>query len=154
MEDIYVAQLMSTDLVTATPETLVEDAARLLIDNDIGSLPTVDGDDLVGILTATDFVTIVAHSEPKAETTVERYMTTDLVTTTAQVSIRDAADHMVANDCHHLPVVDEPGRLIGMVSSADLAAYISHEAVPLPSCPRAQNVYASMTSSTCSSLTV
>ena len=133
MEDIYVAQLMSTDLVTATPETLVEDAARLLMDNDIGSLPIVDGDDLVGILTTTDFVTIVAHSEPKAETTVERYMTTDLVTTTAQVSIRDAADYMVANDCHHLPVAGESGHLIGMISSADLAAYISHEVVPSPS---------------------
>ena len=133
MEDIYVAQLMSTDLVTATPETLVEGAARLLMDNDIGSLPIVDGDDLVGILTTTDFVTIVAHSEPKAETTVERYMTTDLVTTTAQVSIRDAADYMVANGCHHLPVVEESGRLIGMISSADLAAYISHEVVPSPS---------------------
>ena len=60
-------------------------------------------------------------------------MTTDLVTTTAQVSIRDAADYMMVNDCHHLPVVDESGRLIGMVSSADLAAYISHEAVPSPS---------------------
>ena len=133
MEDIYVAQLMSTDLVTATPETLVEGAARLLMDNDIGSLPIVDGDDLVGILTTTDFVTVVAHSEPKAETTVERYMTTDLVTTTAQVSVRDAADYMMANDCHHLPVVEESGRLIGMISSADLAAYISHEVVPSPS---------------------
>ena len=120
MEDIYVARLMSTDLVTAMPETLVEDAAQLLIDNDVGSLPIVDGDNgLVGILTTTDFVTIVAHSEPKAETTVERYMTTDLVTTTAQVSVRDAADYMVANDCHHLPVVGESGQLIGMVSSAD-----------------------------------
>ena len=133
MEDIYVAQLMSTDLVTATPETLVEDAARLLMNNDISSLPVVDGDDLVGILTTTDFVTIVAHSEPKAETTVERYMTTDLVTTTAQVSVRDAADYMMANDCHHLPVVEESGHLIGMISSADLAAYISHEVVPSPS---------------------
>ena len=134
MEDIYVARLMSTDLVTAMPETLVEDAAQLLMDNDVGSLPIVDGDNsLVGILTTTDFVTIVARSEPKAETTVERYMTTDVVTATAQVSIRDAADHMVTNDCHHLPVVDESGSLIGVISSADLAMYLSHDVMPSPS---------------------
>ena len=134
MEDIYVARLMSTDLVTAMPETPVENAAQLLMDNDVGSLPIVDGDnDLVGILTTTDFVTIVALSEPKAETTVERYMTTDVVTATAQVSIRDAADHMVANDCHHLPVVDESGGLIGVISSADLAMYLSHDVMPSPS---------------------
>ena len=76
---------------------------------------------------------VVAHSEPKAETIVERYMTTDVVTTTAQVSIRDAADHMMDNGCHHLPVVDGSESLIGMVSSADLAMYLSRERIPSPS---------------------
>jgi len=133
MEDIYVARLMSTDPVTATAETLVEDAAHLLLDDDIGSLPIVDADyELAGILTTTDFVTIVAQSEPKAETTVERYMTTDVVTATAQVSIREAADRMLANDCHHLPVVDDAEGLIGVLSTTDLAAYLSHVEVPSP----------------------
>ena len=133
MDDIYVALLMSTDLVTATPETLVEDAARLLLEDDIGSLPVVDADnDLLGILTTTDFVTIVAHSEPKAETTVERYMTTDVVTATAQENIRDAADRMLTNDCHHLPVVDDEEGLIGMISTADLTQYLSHVETPSP----------------------
>ena len=133
MDDIYVALLMSTDLVTATPETLVEDAARLLLEDDIGSLPVVDADnDLLGILTTTDFVTIVAHSEPKAETTVERYMTTEVVTATAQEDIRDAADRMLVNDCHHLPVVDDEEGLIGMISTADLTQYLSHVETPSP----------------------
>jgi CBS domain-containing protein len=133
MDDIYVARLMSADVVTATPDTLVEDAAQLLMDNDIGSLPVVDAEnELVGILTRTDFVTIVAHSEPKAETTVERYMTTDVVTATAQVSIRDAADRMLATDCHHLPVVDETEGLIGMLSTTDLAQYLSRIETPSP----------------------
>ena len=133
MDDIYVALLMSSDLVTAKPETLVEDAARLLLEDDIGSLPVVEADnDLVGILTTTDFVTIVAHSEPKAETTVERYMTTDVVTATAQENIRDAADRMLTNDCHHLPVVDDEEGLIGMISTADLTQYLSHVETPSP----------------------
>lgn len=133
MEDIYVARVMSTDLVTATPEMLVEDAAHLLLENDISSLPVVDAENrFVGIVTTTDFVTIVAHSQPKAETTVERYMTTDVVTTTAQVSIRDAADRMLEAGCHHLPVVDDTEGLIGMVSSTDLAAYLSHVETPSP----------------------
>lgn len=133
MEDIYVARVMSTDLVTATPEMLVEDAAHLLLENDISSLPVVDAENrFVGIVTTTDFVTIVAHSQPKAETTVERYMTTDVVTTTAQVSIRDAADRMLEAGCHHLPVVDDTEGLIGMLSSTDLAAYLSHVETPSP----------------------
>lgn len=96
MEDIYVPRLMTTELVTATPETTVEDAAVLLLDHDIGSLPVVEAaNEFIGILTRTDFISIVAHSQPKAETTVDRYMATDDVITAAQASIRDTTDRML-----------------------------------------------------------
>jgi CBS domain-containing protein len=134
MDDIFVARLMSTDLHTASPETPVEEAARILIENDVGSLPIVDeADRLVGILTTTDFVTVVANSQPKAETTVSEYMTTDVVTTSLQESIRDVADVMIEHGFHHVPVVDEDRVVIGMLSTADLAAYLSHVQTPSPS---------------------
>jgi CBS domain-containing protein len=117
---------MSTDLLTVSPDTLVEDAAKLLLDNAVSSLLVVDGDNrLRGILTTTDFVTIVSKSQPKAETTVSRYMTTDVVTTTAQERIRDVAATMLDRGFHHMPVVDETEGVIGMVSTTDLAAYVS-----------------------------
>ena len=105
MEDIFVARLMSSGVVSVTPDTLVEDAAETLLDKQIGSLVVVDEDNhLEGILTSTDFVRIVAKSQPKAETTVERYMTDRVVTVEAQDSIRDAADKMITYNIHHLPV--------------------------------------------------
>lgn len=134
MEDIFVGRVMSSGLHTVTPDTLVEDAAHELLENDIGSLVVVDEDNhLEGILTTTDFVDIVAKSQPKAETTVERYMTTDVVTTTAQESIRTAADTMIEHGFHHLPVVDPEEGLIGMVTTTDLAAYLSDVRAPSPS---------------------
>jgi len=133
MDDIFVARLMSTDLETVGPDTLVEDAARQMQTNRIGSLVVVDADNqLVGILTTTDFVDIVARSKPKAETTVERYMTTDVVTTTAQTPIQTAADTMLEHSIHHLPVVDEEEGVIGMLSTTDLAAYLSTVQTPSP----------------------
>jgi len=133
MDDIFVARLMSTDLETVGPDTLVEDAARQMQTNSIGSLVVVDADNqLVGILTTTDFVDIVARSKPKAETTVERYMTTDVVTTTAQTPIQAAADTMLEHGIHHLPVVDEKEGVIGMLSTTDLAAYLSTIQTPSP----------------------
>ena len=133
MDDIFVARLMTTDLQTVGPDALVEDAAERMKTHGVGSLVVVDeGGGLVGILTTTDFVDVVARSKPKAETTVERYMTTDVVTATAQVSIREAADRMLANDCHHLPVVDEEEGVIGMVTTTDLAAYLSTVQTPSP----------------------
>lgn len=134
MDDIFVARLMTSTLHTVSPETLVEDAARTLLDNGIGSVLVVDEEDrLEGILTTTDFARIVAESHPKAETSVSRYMTTDVVTASAQDSIRDVADEMIEREIHHVPVVDETDRVIGIITTTDLAAYISHVQTPSPS---------------------
>jgi len=134
MEDIFVARVMSPDVVTVPPDTLVEDAASQMLERSISSLVVVDeAGHLEGILTTTDFVDIVARSQPKAETTVERYMTTDVATTTAQASIVDAANEMVERGFHHMPVVDDEAGVIGMLSTADLTGYISSVDRPSPS---------------------
>ena len=124
IDDIFVARLMSTDLHTVTPDTLVEAAAATLLDNEISSVLVVEGDRLLGILTSTDFVEIVARSQPKAETTVKRYMTTDPVTTTAQDPVSTVAATMIERGIHHVPVVDD-GTPIGIITTSDLAAYVS-----------------------------
>ncbi|MDG5819201.1 CBS domain-containing protein [Natronococcus sp. A-GB7] len=133
MDDIFVARVMSTDLQTVTPETLVEDAGQVMRDNGVGSVIVVgERNRLEGILTTTDFVDIVAESQPKAETSVSRYMTTDVVTTDAQTGIRDAADLMVEHGFHHLPVVDDEEGVIGIVTTTDLTAYLSRVQSPSP----------------------
>ena len=125
IDDVFVARLMTSELHTVTPDTLVEDAAAVLLDNDISSALVVDEDGaLVGILTTTDFVDIVAKSQPKAETTVERYMSRDPITASAQDSVSSVAATMVEHGIHHVPVVDgdEP---IGIITTSDFAAYVS-----------------------------
>lgn len=131
MEDIIVGRVMSSGIYTVSPDTLVEDAAQVMLENDIGSVVVVDEDDgLEGILTTTDFVRIVSQSHPKAETTVQRYMTTDVVTTNVQESIQDVADRMLEHGFHHMPVVDETEGVVGMITTTDLAAYISSVETP------------------------
>ena len=133
MDDIFVGRLMSTDLHSVSPDTLVEDAAQVLLENDVGSVLVVDGEGgLEGILTRTDFVEIVAKSQPKAQTTVSKYMTDDVITTDAGASIRDVADVMMEHGFHHVPVVDEDDRVVGMLTTTDLAAYLSHVQTPSP----------------------
>jgi CBS domain-containing protein len=125
IEDVFVARLMSTDLHTVTPDTLVEDAAAVLLENDISSVLVVDDDgELVGILTSTDFVDIVAKSQPKAETTVERYMTRDPITAGAQDDVAAVAATMLEHGFHHVPVVDGETP-IGIITTSDFAAYVS-----------------------------
>jgi len=133
MDDIFVARLMNSDLQSVGPDTLVEDAAQLMIDESIGSLIVTDDDnDIRGILTSTDFVEIVKESDPKAQTTVERYMSTDVLTTTAQEQIQAVADLMLEAGIHHVPVVDETEGVIGIISTTDLTAYVSTVQTPSP----------------------
>ena len=118
---------------TGTPETLVEEAAGRMLDNEIGSVLVVDDDGhLEGILTSTDFVRIVAERKPKDETPVSAYMTTDIVTTTAQEDIQDVADAMIEHGFHHMPVVDDEEGVIGIITTTDLTAYLSHVETPSP----------------------
>ncbi len=51
---LTIDKVMSKDVLTVTPETLVEDAARLLVDKNIGGLPVMQGEILVGIVTESD----------------------------------------------------------------------------------------------------
>lgn len=50
------SEIMESDPITVTPDTSIEDASRTLLDNRVGSLPVVEGDDLVGIVTGKDML--------------------------------------------------------------------------------------------------
>jgi CBS domain-containing protein len=60
-DTLSVKQVMSSDVVTTTPDTPLAEAARILTERKIGCLPVVEGGRLVGIVTETDFVALVAR---------------------------------------------------------------------------------------------
>ena len=125
MEQLSVERLMSTDLVTIGPEASAAAAASRMLETGVGSIVVVDADDhLVGLITATDFVSLVRENDPRDETPVEVFMTRDVVTVGPDDTIEELAEP-TAHGHTHLPVVDESGELIGMISTTDLTAYIS-----------------------------
>ena len=64
LKQVLVKEAMSGELYTTNPETLVTEAAQLMIERKIGCLPVIDGDKLVGIVTETDLVRLVAEGKP------------------------------------------------------------------------------------------
>ncbi|AGB16988.1 putative signal-transduction protein containing cAMP-binding and CBS domains [Halovivax ruber XH-70] len=131
MEDIFVARLMSSDVYTVGPDTLVEDAATAMLERDIGSVVVVnESNRICGILTGTDFVKIVSERKPKDQTPVSRYMTEDVVTGSAQDTIHEMAELMTDHGFQHVPIVDETEGVIGMLSTTDLTAYLSRQDRP------------------------
>ena len=61
LRQVLVKEAMSPEIHTATPDTPVQDAARVMIERCIGCLPVVEGEKLVGIVTETDLVRLVAE---------------------------------------------------------------------------------------------
>jgi acetoin utilization protein AcuB len=72
---LKVSELMTTELITATPDTLLEEAARVMADNKIGGLPVLEGQRLVGIITETDifkvFLELLGAREEGLRLTIE-----------------------------------------------------------------------------------
>jgi len=133
MEDVFVASLMSAPVHSVRGDASLQEAGQTLIDHDVGSVVVVEDEDrLVGILTATDFVRVVADGEGWGPATaVSAVMSRDVITTTGNEPIAAAADLMVESGHYHVPVVDDE-TVIGVIAAADLTAYLSTVQPPNP----------------------
>jgi len=75
LSKMKISQIMTKDIITISQDALLEEAATLMRDNDVGALPVVDGDKLVGIITESDifdaFIQLLGFREPGTRLTVE-----------------------------------------------------------------------------------
>ena len=120
----FVDDVMSRPVETVAPETPLRTAATTMIERDVGALPVVEDGDLVGLLTATDLVALVGDGTVHDRVTAGDVGRGDVVTTTPDTPVTDAAATMLDHLIHHLPVTEE-GTVVGIVSSMDLAAAVA-----------------------------
>lgn len=109
-----------SDVVTASPSTTVRELIGQLAERNVGALPVVDGDALVGIVSERDVVRrLHVGGAGLLDATVGDIMTTDLVTCCPTDNAVDLAGVMTSRRFRHIPVVQE-GALCGIVSIGDL----------------------------------
>jgi CBS domain-containing protein len=107
-----------------SPDATVLQAAHLMHEHRIGSLVVLDGEQLVGMFTERDVLRRVVREERRpASTRVEEVMTTEVACCMPQTPIGEARAAMKNRHIRHLPVVDDEGRLRGLVSIGDLNAF-------------------------------
>ena len=115
------------DAMTSNPCTIdagkdVVYAAKMMKDEDVGLAPIVDGDRLVGTLTDRDIaVRVVAEGKDPQMVKVREVASTDVVTVDPQQDLDEALKLMARHQVRRLPVVEEDGRLVGVIAQADLA---------------------------------
>ncbi len=117
-----ISELMSSNPCAIEADKPVAYAAEMMKHEDVGLAPIVEGDRLVGTLTDRDIVTrVVAEGKDPKSVTVREVASTDLVTVDPQQDLDEALRLMAQHQVRRLPVVEEDGRLVGVVAQADVA---------------------------------
>jgi CBS domain-containing protein len=102
------------------PDTSLGEAARAMTEADLGSLAVVEGMTLLGLVTERDIRTAAAGGIDLEGTMVSQVMSRDPDTFDPDLDVWDAATWISESDYRHLPVVDDEGSLLGVVSLRDL----------------------------------
>lgn len=139
MRKISVGEIMTQRVVSVRKDTDIKEAARLLSENRISGMPVIDEDGkVIGIVSEADILAsagvkkehrfvdtlkrLLGEPAPsgKRGEYVREIMTSPAITTSPDADIRDVARILDAKRIKRLPVVDEKGRLIGIISRADI----------------------------------
>lgn len=117
-----ISELMTKNVETIGPGQPLVEAAQRLAQRDVGPLPVMEGDSLVGFVTDRDIVVrAIAESRDPATTSVSEVMSEPAVTCYADEDAQMAARLMQEKQIKRLPVLDRKERLVGIVALADIA---------------------------------
>ena len=119
---MLISEVMTRDVTVASPDDTLQCVARIMEDEDFGSLPVAENDRLVGMLTDRDItIRAVAQGLAPQESKVREVMTTDVQYVYDDELVRDVANVMGDLHVRRLPVLNRDRRLVGIVSLGDLA---------------------------------
>lgn len=130
MRQELVKNWMTGEVVTVTPETTLAEAEELMLKHGIRRMPVVDHNHLIGIVTKGDLreadpssVTSLSSweiNEIRAKVKVGQLMTAKPKTILQDATINEAAQVMLKSKVSGLPVVDEAGKLVGIITESDI----------------------------------
>ena len=126
------SEVMTREPVCCEPGDSVTQVAMLMKSEDVGSIPVVDSRDgrkLIGIVTDRDLVVnILAVGSPVEGATVRDAMTANPESCSENEDVTKAVDLMADRQVRRMPIVDESGRLSGIIAQADVATRVKRDA--------------------------
>jgi CBS domain-containing protein len=124
MNAMTVATVMTTAPACCTPNSSLVDVARLMVENDCGEIPVVEdlgSRKLAGVITDRDIATrVVATGRNSAEARAMDAMTSPALSVQCDTSLQECCELMETHQIRRVPVVDESGGVVGIVSLADV----------------------------------
>jgi CBS domain-containing protein len=117
-----VREAMTADVRLVNPTQTLREAARLMADCDIGSLPVGDNDRLIGVITDRDIAVRAVADGRGPDTPIDEVMSREVKYCFDDEDLDAVADNMGQIQVRRLPVVNRDKRLVGIVSLGDVAA--------------------------------
>ncbi|HJX98149.1 MAG TPA: CBS domain-containing protein [Chthoniobacterales bacterium] len=113
------------EIFSVTPDTSVDDAVKMMDEKNVGALLVMKGDKLVGMLSERDYTRkVMLRGKKSSETKVSEIMSSNLTVTHPNEGVDECLRAMTDKRFRHLPVLDEKGKVIGVVSIGDLVKYV------------------------------
>jgi CBS domain-containing protein len=117
-----IREAMTSNPCSIDADKSVAYAAKMMRDEDVGIAPIVEGDRLVGVLTDRDIVVrVVVEGRDPEQVKAGEVASRDVVTLDPQQDLDEALRLMARHQVRRLPVVEEDGRLVGVLAQADVA---------------------------------
>ncbi|MBV5342540.1 CBS domain-containing protein, partial [bacterium] len=121
---------MTKKTVCCLPDDLAVDAAQLMKNEHVGSIPVIEDQQtrkLVGIVTDRDLaIRIVSEGLDAKSTKVESIMTRNVVICKAEDDLQTVVDAMSKHQLRRIPVVDDDNKILGIIAQADVAIHFDH----------------------------
>jgi CBS domain-containing protein len=117
-----IREIMTSNPSTVELDKTVVDAARIMKQEDAGVVPVTENGRLTGMVTDRDIaIRVVAEGKDPKSTAVREVASSNLVTIDPEQDLDEALRLMAQHQVRRLPVVEEGGRLVGVVAQADVA---------------------------------
>jgi CBS domain-containing protein len=125
---LYVKDVMTSDVVKITPDTKLKEVEKLFEKHDYNSLPVLDGDKIVGIVTKLDFLrhfvltpkSIVPPYKQLLEDRAKDIMNKTMITLSAETPLTRVLELMVETKLRSFLVTDPEMKLLGIISREDI----------------------------------
>jgi CBS domain-containing protein len=121
-------EMMTPNPTTCTPAAHAQAVALIMSEEDVGVVPVIDGKSkqLVGIVTDRDLcLDVVAEGKSPQEVPVSAVMNTAPVTCLADDDLQVCLDRMKEHQLRRIPIVDEKGHCVGIISQRDIALHVT-----------------------------
>jgi CBS domain-containing protein len=122
---MLVEKIMNRHIITVSPETSLLEAMQIMADNHIGCVVVVKESKPIGMLTERDVLVAIASEQVRdvKKTKVKSVMTHYLITIRPNRTLGKAITLMSENKIKKLPVVNEKGRLVGIITASDIITF-------------------------------